>query len=164
MAKKHRQTCPIASFLNVFGDAWTLLVVREAFYGATRFGEFRNNTGAAKNILSDRLAMLVDEGILTTVDVGEQGTRYEYRLTERGESLMPVFVAMTQWGNEQIYGARSEPVDFYEKASGKKLLKLQPRDRQGNALANGDIAVKAGPGASAATIKRISLIPDNECL
>ncbi|WP_439106102.1 winged helix-turn-helix transcriptional regulator [Congregibacter sp.] len=156
MTKKHQQTCPIAEFLNVFGDAWTLLVVREAFYGATRFGEFRTNTGAAKNILSDRLNLLVQQGVLETVDIGEHGTRYEYQLTERGESLMPVIVAMTQWGNEQVYGKDREAVSFFEKRSGKKLLKLRPTDRDGNVLGLKDIVVRAGPGASSAARQRIA--------
>lgn len=162
MANKHRQTCPIAEFLNVFGDAWTLLVIREAFYGATRFGEFRRNTGAARNILSDRLSMLVDQEILKLVDVGERGPRYEYHLTERGESLTPVFVAITQWGNEHIYGAQREAVGFYEKRSGRKLQKLSPLDGDGNVLEKDDLIVKAGPGASAATRLRIEQIPNNE--
>ena len=96
MAKPHTQTCPIAAFLNVFGDAWTLMIIREAFYGATRFTEFQRNTGAARNLLSDRLAMLVSNGVLERQNVGEQGTRYAYRLTDKGQSLVPVLVAMMQ--------------------------------------------------------------------
>ncbi|MEL7372034.1 MAG: helix-turn-helix domain-containing protein, partial [Myxococcota bacterium] len=81
MGKRHTQTCPVAGFLNIFGDSWTLMIVREAFYGATRFSEFQRNTGIAKNLLSDRLSMLVEEDILQIENIGERGTRYAYRFT-----------------------------------------------------------------------------------
>ena len=112
MTKKHLQTCPVAGFLNIFGDAWSLLIVREAFYGANRFGEFLSNTGIARNILTDRLVMLVDAGVLTRVNIGERGARYEYHLTDRGESLLPVIVAISQWANEQLFGKGHEAVDL----------------------------------------------------
>ena len=80
MSKRHTQKCSVAGFLNVFGDGWTLLVIREALYGATRFSEFRANTGIAKNLLSDRLSKLVDEGILATEDIGERGSRNALQL------------------------------------------------------------------------------------
>lgn len=159
MTKKHIQTCPIAEFLNIFGDAWTLLVIREAFYGATRFGEFQANTGIAKNILSDRLAMLVDQDVFKPVDIGERGTRYEYHLTSRGESLLPVIIAISQWSNEQVFGKGREATRLFEKSSRKKLLKLLPRDRDGKILNLDDIVVKPGPGASRATVDRICDIP-----
>ncbi len=155
MSKKHTQTCPVAEFLNIFGDAWTLLIMREAFYGATRFGEFLQNTGIAKNILSERLAMLVDEDILERFDIGERGTRYEYRLSARGRSLVPVFVAINQWGNEQVFGKDRDAITLLEKSSGKKLLKLLPRDRDGKVLGFGDITAKAGPSANTAAKKRV---------
>ncbi len=158
MTKKHVQTCPVAEFLNVFGDAWTLLVIRESFYGTTRFGDFLENTGIAKNILSNRLSLLVEEDVLRRVDIGERGTRYEYHLTERGRSLVPVFVAINQWGNEQVFGKGHEAVHLYERSSGKKLQKLLPRDRAGNALSAEDILAKPGPGASAAAKARINAI------
>jgi len=160
MTKKHLQTCPVAEFLNIFGDIWTLLVIREAFYGATRFGEFLENTGIAKNILSDRLALLVDEDVLRRVNIGERGTRYEYHLTDRGESLLPVIVTINQWGNEQVFGKGREAINLYERSSGKKLLKLLPRDRDGKVLSTGDIVAKAGPGASEAAKERISAISE----
>ena len=87
MANRHTQTCAIAGALNVLGDHWPLLLVREAFYGSTRFGEFQRNTGIAKTLLSDRLLFLEEEGIFRKEDVGERGTRYAYRLTEKGVAL-----------------------------------------------------------------------------
>ncbi len=160
MTKKHVQTCPIAGFLNIFGDAWSLLIVREALYGATRFGEFLRHTGIARNILTDRLVMLVDAGILMRVNIGERGARYEYHLTDRGESLLPAIVAISQWSNEQVFGSGHEAVDLCERSSGKKLLKLLPRDRYGNILNVTDIIARAGPGASTAAKARLRAISE----
>lgn len=158
MKQRHRLTCPVAGFLNVFGDAWTLLLIREAFYGSRRFSDFQANTGIAKNILSMRLDLLVREDILEKHDVGERGTRFEYRLTERGRSLLPVFIAVTQWGNEHVYGAGREPVTLHERSSGEALSSLVPIGSDGNALDLGDIVVRPGPGASPATRRRIAAI------
>ena len=159
MAKKHLQTCPIAAFLNIFGDAWTLLLLREAFYGATRFAEFRQNTGIARNILSDRLDLLLEAGILERVDIGERGTRYEYRLTERGQSLLPVFIAVSQWGNEHLYAKGQHPIELCDRSTGRELEGLTLRRRDGASIKLRDITVRAGPGASGAARKRIASIP-----
>jgi hypothetical protein len=73
MANQHTHTCGIAAMMNIFGDRWTLLLVREAFYGASRFTEFRRNTGASRNILTDRLNALVENGIFQQIEVGLRG-------------------------------------------------------------------------------------------
>ncbi|MEM1183117.1 MAG: helix-turn-helix domain-containing protein [Acidobacteriota bacterium] len=147
MTKRHAAICPIAGFLNIFGDAWSWLVVRESFYGATRFSEYQRNTGIAKNVLSDRLKKLVDAGILSKHDVGERGSRYAYRLTEKGESLGTVLVAMVQWSNDQLFEPGEEPVQLVERDSGEPLLPLTPVDRQGRTLRWRDVIAVPGPGA-----------------
>ena len=156
MAKRHTQTCPVAGFLNIFGDAWTLMIIREAFYGATRFSEIQRNTGIAKNLLSDRLSMLVAEGVLEREDVGERGSRYAYKLTAKGRSLAPVFIAMSQWSNEHVFGAGGEPVFLIERKTGRKLKKLAPTDADGKPLQWRDIATRPGPGANKAARARIA--------
>ena len=156
MAKRHTQTCPIAGFLNIFGDSWTLLILREAFYGGTRFSEFQRNTGIAKNLLSDRLSMLVEEGILEREDVGERGSRYAYKLTEKGKSLIPVYVAMLQWGNEHIYGEGKEPVILVERDSGKPVPKVGLVTDTGAPLKWRNISARPGPGANKAAQIRIA--------
>lgn len=155
MAKRHTQTCPVAGFLNIFGDAWTLLVIREAFYGATRFSEMQRNTGIAKNLLSDRLSMLVDEGLFEREDIGERGARYAYKLTEKGRSLATVLVAMAQWSNEHVFGKGREPVLLAERSTGKTLKKLTPRSANGKPLQWRDIVAQPGPGANKAARVRI---------
>ena len=155
MAKRHTQTCAVAGFLNVFGDGWTWLIIREAFYGATRFSEFHRNTGIARNLLSQRLSMLVDEGILRREDVGEHGPRYEYRMTPKGEALFPVLVTMIQWSNEHVFGAGREPIRLLELNSRKELKKVAPTTARGRVLHWPDIVAQPGPGANKAARMRI---------
>jgi DNA-binding HxlR family transcriptional regulator len=93
-----RDACPVGAALDHLGDRWTLLVLREAFFGVRRFEELRRNTGAAKNILADRLARLVEAGILERRRYSERPPRDEYRLTEKGIDLWPVLVSLARWG------------------------------------------------------------------
>jgi len=155
MAKRHIQACAVAGFLNIFGDGWTWLVIREAFYGATRFSEFQRNTGIARNLLSQRLSMLVDEGILRRDDVGERGPRYEYRMTPKGEALFPVLVTMIQWSNEHVFGAGREPIRLLERNSMKQLKKVVPTTARGRVLHWPDVVAQPGPGADKAARMRI---------
>ena len=156
MSKPHTQTCPVASFLNVFGDAWTWMIVREAFYGTTRFTQFRRNTGIAKNLLSDRLGKLVDVGVLEREDVGEKGTRYAYQLTEKGRALTPMMVAMVQWSNEELHEPGNEPIRLVERGSGRPLASLVPRAEDGRELGWREIVTEAGPGADRAARRRFA--------
>lgn len=161
MSKPHTQTCPIARFLNVFGDAWTWMIVRESFYGTTRFSEFRRNTGIAKNLLSDRLGKLVEVEVLEREDIGEQGTRYAYRLTDKGRSLMPMLVAMVQWSNQALHAPGQEPIRLVDRAKGRPLADLVPRAADGTELGWGEIATEPGPGADRASRSRFAALSEN---
>ena len=162
MKKSHTNYCPIAAMLNIVGDRWVWLIVREAFYGATRFSEFERNIGIAKNLLSDRLSFLVDEGILDKQDIGENGTRYAYTLTDKGASLDTVMIAMFQWGNEHLYESGETPVDIRERASGQPIKKLEIKAESGRALTLSDLSILPGASASEATRKRLAEIPFNK--
>ncbi|WP_206508937.1 helix-turn-helix transcriptional regulator [Rhodococcus sp. BGS-1C] len=94
--------CPVARTADIVGDRWSLLIVRDAFDGARRFSQFQRNLGIAKNILTDRLRGLVEQGILETRS-NEQGTRNEYVLTERGMDLFTVIVSLRQWGERHAF-------------------------------------------------------------
>lgn len=100
--------CPSARALDVIGDWWSLLIVRDAFDGLSRFSEFQQSLGIAKNILSERLRRLVAHGILELVHASEGGARMEYRLTAKGRDLFPVMVALRQWGERHLF-APGEP-------------------------------------------------------
>ena len=156
MVKPHTQTCPVAAMLNLFGDHWTWLIVREAFYGETRFNEFRRQTGIARNLLAERLTLLVDEAVLEKHNVSETGTRYAYRLTPKGQSLLPIFISMSQWGNQHIFGAGKEPVEIIERVTGKPIGPVGPTGAGGRPLGLDDLVVAPGPGASRAACRRLA--------
>jgi len=91
--------CSIAASLSFVGDRWTLLILRDAFRGVRRFGDFCADLGIARNILTDRLEKLVDAGILVRVPYQERPLRHEYRLTDKGRDLSPALVALMRWGD-----------------------------------------------------------------
>ncbi|HUN97589.1 MAG TPA: helix-turn-helix domain-containing protein, partial [Bradyrhizobium sp.] len=90
--------CPVARALDVIGDWWSLLIVRDAFDGIRRFGDFQKNLGVSKGILASRLRDLVELGILATAPVSDDSAYQEYVLTEKGDDLFPVVVGLRQWG------------------------------------------------------------------
>ena len=96
-------TCPVARSLDIIGDWWSLLIVRDALRGITRFGEFQKSLGIAKNMLTTRLKLLVDEGILTLQPASDGSAWQEYVLTDKGRALQTVLVALSQWGNEFLF-------------------------------------------------------------
>ncbi|MEU8264653.1 helix-turn-helix domain-containing protein [Micromonospora sp. NPDC048999] len=103
------QSCSIARALDVVGERWSLLIVREALLGATRFDEFLRNLGIARNVLADRLGTLVHGGVLQRVPYQERPLRHEYHLTDRGRELVPVVLALMQWGDRHFAGPAGPP-------------------------------------------------------
>ena len=99
--------CPVARALDAIGDWWSLLIVRDAFDGLRRFGEFQKSLGLAKNILSARLRNLLAHGIMETVPAADGSAYQEYVLTEKGRGLFPLLVALRQWGEDFFF----EPED-----------------------------------------------------
>ena len=99
-----RSRCSVAGTLTVVGEKWSLLVLREAFLGVRRFADFQRVLGAPKAVLSDRLATLVEQGVLTRVPYQAEGERqrHEYRLTAKGRDLYPTLVALMQWGDTYL--------------------------------------------------------------
>jgi DNA-binding HxlR family transcriptional regulator len=143
--------CGIAQALEVIGDWWTLLIVRDAFFGVRRFADFARSLGIARNILTARLQHLVDHGIFERVDVGTTGQRYEYRLTPKGEDLLPVLVALREWSDEWVFGRGNEPIVVQDRRTGKRVPRMRPLGADGRPLSRRDLRVVAGPGASAQT-------------
>jgi DNA-binding HxlR family transcriptional regulator len=141
------QNCSVAQALEVLGDWWTLLVVREAFMGSRRFADFEAHLEISKNILSARLEHLVAHGVLARVDAGVHGTRYEYELTPMGKDLATVMTALRQWGDLWIYGKGREPLLALDRNSGQRIPRLRILDDEGRPLAGCDIVLAPGPGA-----------------
>jgi DNA-binding HxlR family transcriptional regulator len=150
----HDLNCGIAQSLEALGDWWTLLIVRNAFFGMRRFADFESDLGIAKNVLSSRLQHLVDHGILERVEVGQRGSRSEYRLTEKGEALLPVLTALREWSDDWIFGRGSEPLIVRDRRSGRRVPRLRVRDHDGRALGRRDLRSEPGPGATPETRAR----------
>jgi len=126
--------CPMARALDIVGDQWSLLVIRDAFDGMKRFGEFQQSLGVAKNILSDRLKNLVQEGVLELVPASDGSAYQEYVLTAKGKGLFPVVVGLRHWGEAHLY-AKGEPHSvLVERDSGKPVPKIELRARDGKPL------------------------------
>lgn len=110
--------CSVARSLDVVGERWTLLVLRDAFQGKRRFEEFSRSLPVARNVLTDRLRTLVEHGVLERRQYEERPPRYEYRLTPKGMDLYPVIVALIQWGDRYLAGADGPPVDLVHRDCG----------------------------------------------
>jgi DNA-binding HxlR family transcriptional regulator len=149
-----RENCSVARTLEILGDWWTLLVVREAFLGARRFADFAANLPIARNILTARLAHLVEHGVLARVDVGVHGSRYEYALTAMGKDLVVVLTALREWGDRWVFGEGKEPIRVLDRRTGKPLPRLRILDEQARPVRGADMMTVPGPGATAKTIKR----------
>lgn len=101
-------TCPVARSLDIIGDWWSLLIVRDALRGLKRFGEFQKSLGIAKNMLATRLKLLVEEDILLLQPASDGSAWQEYVLTEKGRALQTVLMALSQWGNEFLITDKSK--------------------------------------------------------
>ena len=146
--------CGIAQALEVLGDWWTLLIIREGFLGTRRFADFEANLGIAKNILSRRLRHLVKMGVFEKVDAGTRGQRFEYQLTAKGLDLLTVVSALRQWADRWVYGEGQEPVVVRDRKSGRRVPNLQLCDADGTPLTLDDLVMEPGPGANEETLER----------
>jgi DNA-binding HxlR family transcriptional regulator len=113
------QDCSIARALEIVGDRWTLLIVRDAFRGLTRFDEFQESLGIARNILTERLNLLADEGILERVRYSERPERYDYRLTPKGRDLRLALAGLRQWGDIHV---GEGPTVLERKSDGRRVV------------------------------------------
>lgn len=142
-----RDNCAVEHALTAIGDKKTLLVLREAFIGVRRFDRFRENTGLARNILSDRLNTLVANGILRRVLYQERPHRYEYRLTRKGIDLYPVLITLMQWGLR--HGELDEPAIVLEhKSCGATMMPHLACPECGEPVTAHDVRALPGPGAT----------------
>jgi len=135
----NRERCSVARSLEILGDWWTLLIVRDAFLGARRFTDFAARTKISRNILTRRLEHLVRHGVLERVDAGTHGERYEYQLTKMGKDLATVMTALRQWGDRWVFGEGHEPLVVVDRRTGRPIPRLRILDEQGAPLRAGDM-------------------------
>lgn len=134
--------CPVARALDAIGDWWSLLIVRDAFDGISRFGEFRRSLGIAKGMLTARLRDLVDCGVLETAPASDGSAYQDYLLTEKGRALFPVVVALRQWGQEHLYAPGERHSVLVDVVAGKPVVKLALRSADGRPVGWGDTRVE----------------------
>ncbi len=158
MAKKHDHPCAIAATLNVIGDRWTMLLIREAFYGTNRFGDFLKNTGISRNLLTERLNQLVEDGIFLRQPFADRGTSHVYELTEKGRALDAVFLAMSQWGNAHVYGDGNEPVRMIDDDTGLRVDGFDLVNSDGHPVNRSKITLELGPGGDGRTRNRLAAV------
>jgi DNA-binding HxlR family transcriptional regulator len=137
--------CSVAQTLEVVGDWWTLLIVRDTFLGVTRFDEFQHRLGISRNVLNQRLNTLADHGILEKSPYSEHPPRYEYRLTQKGRDLWPVLTALRQWGDKHA-APDGPPVVTIHKACGNIAEAITTCSSCGEPLTSRDVRVVSGPG------------------
>jgi DNA-binding HxlR family transcriptional regulator len=142
------QTCSIARALEVVGDRWTMLILRDVFLGVRRFDELQADLGVARNVLAGRLERLVDDGVLEKRPYQDRPLRNEYRLTAKGVDLWPVVVALLQWGDRHAPAEGGPPTVLRHSGCGGAVDDRRTCERCGALLEPRDVHAEPGPGAS----------------
>lgn len=138
--------CSIAQCLEVVGEWWTLLIVRDALFGVTRFDDFRSRLGIARNVLTQRLEHLVAQGILEKTPYQDNPVRYDYLLTDKGRSLWQILAAMRQWGDEWA-APDGPPIETVHKPCGHVTTVRPTCSECGEPVNVKALRVQLGPGA-----------------
>lgn len=135
--------CGISRALQIIGDWWTLLIIRDAFHGHQRFGEFQKSLGLAKNILSARLKKLVEAGIFTIEPDSGSTLSHRYLLTSKGEKLCVVLIALWQWGEENCFEPGELTYAMVDRLNGRPLAPLRMEAEDGRVLGPRDFRIAA---------------------
>jgi DNA-binding HxlR family transcriptional regulator len=139
------QVCSVARSLELIGDRWTMLVIREAFMGTRRFDDYQRKLGCARNVLAGRLGRLVDADILRKHRYQERPARYEYRLTRKGVELWPAIMTLMKWGDHHV-SPDGPPVRMLHTGCDGELDERLRCDRCGAELSPSDVYAAPGPG------------------
>ena len=139
--------CSVAQALEIVGEWWTLLILRDCFLGVRRFDDFVERLGISRNVLTNRLDTLVDAGVLVRRPYDEGRGRYDYLLTDKGRALWPVMTALRQWGDEWILGEGNEPLVVQHRTCGHVAAGVYVCDHCGDALDVRSVRAFPGPGA-----------------
>lgn len=157
-----KMTCPIARSLERVGEWWSILILRDAFAGLTRFDEFQGSLGIAPNMLTRRLKALTEAGLLERRRYNERPPRYEYLLTARGHDFRPVLIALLAFGNRH-FAPEGESITIVDAVTGQRAEPILADGRSGRPLLTADFKLAAGPAATEGTRRRLgrnaSLLP-----
>jgi DNA-binding HxlR family transcriptional regulator len=144
--------CSVAQCLEVIGEWWSMLIVRDVFLGVTRFDEFQQRLGISRNILNQRLSHLVDAGVLTKVAYSDHPLRYDYRLTDKGRDLWPVLTAMRQWG-DRYAAPGGAPLEVIHTSCGEVSEVVMVCSACREPITARDVRARPGPGAVEALVR-----------
>ena len=142
------QVCSVAATLEVVGDPWTLLILRDAFAGVHRFEQWQENLGVARNVLAARLKTLVGHGVLDRRPYSDRPPRCEYVLTPKGRDLSDVLLTMAAWGDRHVYGAPGGPVRYTHLACGQRFSPRLVCEACGETIGPGDLIRAEGPATA----------------
>jgi DNA-binding HxlR family transcriptional regulator len=131
--------CPVARSLDIVGEWWSLLIIRDAMLGVRRFSDFQRRLGLAKNILVTRLKHLVAAGVMQAVPASDGSLFTEYVLTEKGKDLLPTLVALRQWGEKYLFAPTEQRTALVDRKYRKPLRTLEVKSQNGKACAISDI-------------------------
>ena len=149
LGRTYDQVCSVARTLEVVGERWTILILRDALIGVRRFDNFLNRLGIARNVLTDRLNRLVDSGIMERVAYQERPLRHEYRLTRKGLELSPVIFTLMEWGDRYISYEDGPPRVLEHAGCGGHVVTQLACEDCGRPLAVDEVTNRPGPGATA---------------
>src|SRR5262249_46626110 len=138
--------CSIAQSLEVVGEWWSLLIIRDAMFGVTRFDDFQRRLGIARNVLTQRLDHLVERGVLERVPYQDHPVRYDYRLTPAGRDLWPVLDALRQWG-DRWHAPEGPPVEMEHRLCGHRVTLVLTCPECGRPATGAELRMVPGPGA-----------------
>jgi DNA-binding HxlR family transcriptional regulator len=153
--------CAVAQALDQIGDWWTLLIVREAVYGESSFSAFQKNLDISRNILTERLTHLVEKGILARRQVRPGVERYSYHLTDKGRGLLPLLIALMQWGDRWVVGRGAEPIRIFDAENQKPIQRIEVTSRDGRLLSVEQLRFRPGPGADRTILNRFEIAQKN---
>jgi DNA-binding HxlR family transcriptional regulator len=143
--KFNEMNCSLAQTLDIVGERWTLLILRDAFLGVCRFSQFQEDLGIARNILTTRLTRLVEEAIFEKTSA-TPGGHAEYRLTEKGLALQPILLSMAHWGDVFKANPKGIRLVFIERETGLPIKPMSAISQAGQSLLPGEIQAVSGPG------------------
>lgn len=139
--------CSVARSMGLLGEQWTILIVRDAFFGVRNFDDFQRGLGIARNVLSDRLSKLVEAGVLSREPSDQDKRKVEYLLTQKGRDLFPVIVALSQWGGKHLRGEEELlPFELVDRQARAPLAPVEVRAADGRVLTPHDVRITPGPG------------------
>ncbi|MFT4041555.1 MAG: helix-turn-helix domain-containing protein [Gordonia sp. (in: high G+C Gram-positive bacteria)] len=139
--------CSVAQSLEIIGEWWTLLIIRDALFGVTRFDDFSTRLGIARNVLTTRLDTLIENGVMVKEPYQDKPVRYDYRLTDKGRDLWPVLVALRQWGDQWVIDGQP-PVIISHRACGHTINVEPACSACGEHLDGNSLRILPGPGAT----------------